>query len=116
MSTVLVTGAAGFIGRRVVAALAADSRQVVGTDLVQPPGSVPFVVADLADPSAMATIIDAHGVESVVHCGGISGSMLARDQPALLLQVNVAATMALLELARARSASFRLLRFSPGLW
>jgi UDP-glucuronate 4-epimerase len=101
--SILVTGAAGFIGRPVAAALHAQGRQVVGTDVVTPetPGFV-FRQADLAEPAALEAIIAAHDVQAIVHCGAISGPMLARDRPDLLVAVNIGGTMTLLEQARRR--------------
>ncbi len=101
--TILVTGAAGFIGRPVAAALRAQGRAVVGTDVVAPddPG-FPFVPADLADADALAALIAAQDVQAIIHCGAISGPMLARDQPALVVAVNINGTTTLLEQARRR--------------
>lgn len=76
---VLVTGAAGSIGRVVVPGLVDRGHEVVGMDLhVAPDGStVPWYVADCGDPDAVeATLVDAGQtgpVEAVVHLAGISG-------------------------------------------
>lgn len=101
--TVLVTGAAGFIGRPVAEALHAQGRAVIGTDL-QDPGAAAFrfVPADLGDPAALHAIVEQEGVQAILHCGAISGPMLARDRPDLVVAANVAGTMTLLEEARRR--------------
>jgi UDP-glucuronate 4-epimerase len=101
--TILVTGAAGFIGRPVAAALQAQGRPVVGTDIL-PAGDAafPFVRTDLADAEALGALVAAHEVKAVIHCGAISGPMLARDRPDLVVAVNIGGTTTLLEQARRR--------------
>jgi nucleoside-diphosphate-sugar epimerase len=102
MSTILVTGAAGLIGHSVATTLTGRGYRVVGTDLMEPAHSFTFVKADLGDEKALCAVIEQHEVDAIIHCGGISGSMLARDQPDLVLRTNVAATITLLEAARKR--------------
>jgi nucleoside-diphosphate-sugar epimerase len=98
---VLVTGAAGLIGRRVTELLLQARRPVIATDQAAPaaPLGCEFAVADLSD-SLRLTALVARGVSAVLHCGGISGQMLARDNPAGILGINVGGTATLLELAR----------------
>ncbi|MGG5823086.1 NAD-dependent epimerase/dehydratase family protein [Falsiroseomonas sp. HW251] len=100
---ILVTGAAGFIGHAVAEALHARGSRVVGTDAVLPEDpAFAFVQADLADAAGLAAIVAAHDVDAIVHCGAISGPMLARDRPDLVVAVNIGGTTALLEQARRR--------------
>ncbi|MDP9822231.1 NAD-dependent epimerase/dehydratase family protein [Nocardioides massiliensis] len=74
---VLVTGAAGSIGRVLVPGLVDRGHEVVGMDLhVAPDGTTcPWYVADCGDPDAVeATLVDASQagpVEAVVHLAGI---------------------------------------------
>ncbi len=102
MKTVLVTGAAGFIGRAVARRLVARGRSVIGTDVVAPPGApddgVTVVVADARDTARLAPLLAA--CDGIIHCGGISGPMLAQDTPADLLDINIRGTTGLLDLAR----------------
>lgn len=84
---VLLTGAAGFIGSRVGAALAADGHDVVGVDLMLPaahgPGRRPprhCRRVDVADPDALAPLLD--GVDVVCHQAAMVGAGVdAADAP-----------------------------------
>jgi UDP-glucose 4-epimerase/UDP-glucuronate 4-epimerase len=99
--TVLVTGAAGFLGQRVTADLRGDGIEVVGLDVV--PGDDDDVLVeavDVQDRGALGQLMRDHGVRSVVHAGGISGPHVANDEPALVAAVNIVGTTTLLECAR----------------
>jgi UDP-glucuronate 4-epimerase len=98
---IIVTGAAGLIGGTVVRRLAADGRAVVAVDVAPPhtPLPCPFVAADLRDPLRhLAVMLD--GCAGLIHCGGISGPMLGRDNPAMVAEANIQGTVALLDLVR----------------
>ena len=97
---VLITGAAGLIGARVVELLAARGIQVVTTDLLAATGGM--VAADLSDLGAVQRLFDL-SIGSIIHCGAISGPMLGRNDPAGTVAVNVSGTVHLLEQARQRS-------------
>ena len=104
---VVVTGAAGFIGRVVARKLIARGRRVIGTDVVRaPPGDgFAFVLADVRDVLKHAPLLT--HCDGILHCGGISGPMLGQDSPAEVFDINVRGTVQLLELAR----TFELRRF-----
>ena len=108
MQPILVTGASGFVGQVVARRLAAAGRTVIGTDPVVPAEapSFAFAQADARD-IARHTALLAGGCDGIIHCGGISGPMLAKDNPAELLDINIRGSLLLLELARI----FRLRRF-----
>ena len=71
---ILVTGAAGRLGRRVVDLLAATGRDVVGTDVVSHENAPSrFVQADRCDVDAVSDLLA--GSEAVIHLGAIPGPL-----------------------------------------
>ncbi len=104
---VLVTGAAGFIGRRIAEALVAQGRKVIGTDVHTParPMGFTFYQADVRDTLRHAPVVA--GCDAIVHCGGISGPMVLADNPAEVIDINIRGTAGLLALAQ----GFGLRRF-----
>jgi UDP-glucuronate 4-epimerase len=103
MSTVLVTGAAGFIGRSLALGLRKAGDRVVGLDLAACPVPATFAmfrVADLCDQHALADFLDCARPETVVHAGGASGLMVWRETPSRIVDANLCGTANLLEAAR----------------
>ncbi len=72
---VLVTGAAGSIGRVVSVGLADRGHTVVGLDRVpQPAGDDgAWYAADCADPDAVAAVFAEESLDAVVHLAGHAG-------------------------------------------
>src|SRR6266496_1054214 len=103
-SRVLVTGGAGFIGRRVVRALMQSGADVTVADKQSFPdgvvdGGVRTVVGDLRDPG-VATRALSHGTDAVVHLAALTSVLRSVEDPAGTYEINVAVTASLLELAR----------------
>ena len=99
-SRVLVTGGAGFIGRRLVKALLGTGAEVTVADLREPtePGVRP-VVGDLRDPSVAARAVSP-GTDAIFHLAAITSVLKSLDDPAGTYATNVGITASLLELAR----------------
>jgi nucleoside-diphosphate-sugar epimerase len=101
-ATVLVTGAAGFLGSRVVELLSRSARcDIVATDVVEDPalGRLPrvrFETADLRDADALARV--AHDVTHVVHLAALR-SKASQTGVRNGLDVNVGSTYDLLSIA-----------------
>ncbi len=116
MSTVLVTGGAGFVGSHLVYALLARGERVRVIDpLIEqahPGGKARFLspeaellVADIRDPDAVAKALD--GVEVVFHLGGMVGNGQSMVQIHRYTDVNVSGTAMLLEGVVARRDKVR---------
>jgi nucleoside-diphosphate-sugar epimerase len=105
----VVTGASGFLGRRVAAALAAAGWAVIGVDRAPAPPGAPWAhePADAADEAALVALT--RGAALVVHAAAIPrpGGLA----PAEVFGPNVAAAFAAVE-AAARSAVARLVYVS----
>ena len=70
---VLVTGAAGRIGRAVCKALAAAGRRVVGLDVAPPGPGDGWQRMDIRDPAISSLVVD-RGVTAVVHLAAVVGA------------------------------------------
>jgi UDP-glucose 4-epimerase len=82
VDTVLVTGAAGLVGRALVERLRGDARwNVVGSDLRRPqdwPADIAFVAADLSSADWPALLRD-RAVTRVVHLAAVVATQAGRD-------------------------------------
>jgi UDP-glucose 4-epimerase len=107
--SVLVTGGAGFIGRRLVAALLAAGADVTVADKREPAGQgARAVVGDLCDP-AVADRAVRPGTDVIMHLAAVTSVLRSVEDPASTYETNVHATAALLELARTRGVGAFLL-------
>ena len=101
---VLLTGAAGLIGMAVRPALESRGHTVVATDVTSFGHDVPgLTIVPLDDIVAFEALSERHAVDAIVHCGAISGPMMAKGEPLKLVAINIDATAALLDLARRRA-------------
>lgn len=106
MKTLLVTGAAGFVGAHFCRRALADGYRVVGLDdlngyydpqlkkdrLAALAGDHPafeFHRADLADAAAMAELFAAHDYDCVVHLGAQAGVRYSLENPDAYIQSNL---------------------------
>ncbi|MCG3136114.1 MAG: dTDP-glucose 4,6-dehydratase [Planctomycetes bacterium] len=116
MNTVLLTGAAGFIGSHVAPALRARGCRVVGLDDFDPyydpalkranvaelsadPGFT-CVEGDIRDAALVAHVLREHRCGAVVHLAAKAGVRPSIADPALYMDVNVRGTAILLDEAR----------------
>lgn len=114
--SVLVTGAAGFIGSHTVEALARQGRRVVGLDNLDPYYDVAikrrnladlarvpgfrFVEGDIRDRAAVERLFAEERVLDVVHLAAKAGVRPSIADPGLYADVNVVGTAVLLDAAR----------------
>jgi len=118
--SVLVTGAAGFIGSHVSQALLARGDRVIALDSFDAyyPRSIKernlsevrassnaaqhlrFIEADFCDAAAMEQLFASERIDGVIHLGARAGVRPSIELPSLYAHVNVVGTSALLEAAR----------------
>ena len=95
---IVVTGAGGFVGRELVAALK-DSHDLVGIDTVPLPEGCRPIQGDLTDQKTLDAAF-AEPCDAVIHLATVPGAA-AEANPALAKRVNLDATMALIDAAAA---------------
>ena len=116
--TVLVTGAAGFIGYHVAAALLARGDAVIGLDSVndyydpalkqarlarlQVAGGFRFEKRDIAEPGAVAGAMERGGVDRVIHLAAQAGVRYSLTHPEAYIQANLIGHFNVLEACRRR--------------
>lgn len=109
--TVLITGGAGFVGLNVAEQLLGAGESVVSLGLDAPPaaaraaleslpGNLTLVCGDVRDGALLRRVMNAHGVDCVVHGAAITAG-LAREasQARLIVDVNLGGTIEMLEAA-----------------
>jgi UDP-glucuronate 4-epimerase len=115
-STILVTGAAGFIGSQLSARLAARGDRVVGLDnfnayydpaikrrnvaALQRGGSFALVEGDIRDRDRVARTLKEHRPAAIVHLAAMAGVRPSLQDPVLYHDVNCTGTAVLLQAAR----------------
>jgi dTDP-glucose 4,6-dehydratase len=112
MTTLLVTGGAGFIGGNFVLQAVADGLTVVNLDKLTYAGNLDtlkpldgnprhvFVHGDIGDRELVARLLAEHAPDAVVNFAAESHVDRSIDGPAAFIETNVVATLALLETAR----------------
>lgn len=101
--TVLVTGAAGYIGSVTVELLLASGESVVAIDNLSTghrnvvPAKVPFYQGDVGDDALVERVVDRHGVNACVHFAGLSLVSESIKRPSLYFAGNTGQTLILLE-------------------
>ncbi len=111
--TILVTGAAGFIGFHVTRTLLAEGRRVVGLDnlnayydpalkaarlaILRASEGFEFVQADLADRATIAASFARHRFATVIHLAAQAGVRHSIDQPSTYADANLEGFLNILE-------------------
>lgn len=110
---VLVTGAAGLLGGRVAALLAARFEVSAGRHRAAPPAGLATVALDLLDTRSIDAALDRTRPDAVVHCAAVGDVDRCEREPGPAERVNAEATAAL---ARAcRRCGLRLVALSTDL-
>ena len=98
--TILVTGAAGFVGRAVAKALRAAGRRLVLVDSVRSGDpEFPCVVCDISDAAQIRRVFESERIDGIVHLAAVLPTAAQRE-PARATRVNVHGSLNLLTLAR----------------
>lgn len=125
--TVLVTGAAGFVGLNIVRKLVLQGVPVVALVRNTPDRAtlrflghgaeiVRFVCGDVCDRAGMLALVEREGVRRIVHGAAITSSEAERNDPATFTDVNLGGTLNLLEAARQVKAERVVLISSSGIY
>jgi dTDP-4-dehydrorhamnose reductase len=115
LTEILVTGASGFVGSRLFAALAADGHSVTGTfsaheaRIPSVKGHVQHVALDLTDDASIERAFRASWPEVIVHTAAMSELRACEAEPERAARVNVAASEKLARMAAAFGARMILL-------
>lgn len=109
-STVLVTGAAGFVGNAIRRRLEEGRCNVIAVDAVKRPGTTDVQLVDLRNQAEVRDLLGASAPQAIVHCAafgsGDAGLLSsAENDPLQAVHVNLLAFANLLQ--EARSASIR---------
>jgi UDP-glucuronate 4-epimerase len=129
MTSVLVTGVAGFVGSHVARALLARGESVVGIDNfsdyydpvlkfarlkpLRETAGFTFVEGDVSDRETMMGLADRHGdLDRIVHLAAQPGIRHSRIDPYIYVQTNVMGHLVLLELARRLGPQLRHLVYA----
>lgn len=111
MSTILVTGAAGYVGSVLTRELLSREHDVIAVDcllfggesladLLAVPGFT-FVKADIADATRMEEVLASRPIDAVVHLAAIVGDPACRNQPESATRTMWDGSRTLFELAEA---------------
>lgn len=118
--TIIVTGAAGFIGSHTVEALAGRCDRVIGLDnfsdyydpqrkranlaevrrALADPEAFRFVEGDVGDERLVGDLLASHHVDGVVHLAAMGGVRTSVEQPRAYYETNLMGTLNVLEQAR----------------
>lgn len=96
---ILLTGASGWLGRFLAPRLREKGHEVTGLDIA--PGADTNIRGSVANRPLVDRVFAEHGIEAVIHSGGLHKPDIARYPRQAFIDVNVAGTLNLLEAAAA---------------
>ena len=110
MSTILITGGAGYIGSHTAVCLAQAGHSIVILDNLSNAGrdairriellterSIPFHEVDLCEKEAVRAVFQAHSIDAVIHFAGLKAVGESVAQPLRYYRTNLTATLNLCE-------------------
>ena len=131
--TILITGAAGFIGFHTIQALMSQGRRVVGVDSLNDYYDVTlkearlsrllvdenfsFIQANIADKDAMEDVIDRHPkITHIIHLAAQAGVRYSIEKPRVYLDSNITGTYNIIELAKKVNVKHLLIASSSSVY
>lgn len=115
MTTVLVTGGTGFLGRQVVAQLVADGVQVISYNRdhsVPPHPNVIAVQGELFDFPRLSSTLNRYRVDRIIHTAAQSHPEVSLELPVTTFAANVDGTLGVFEAARLSANRPRIVNLS----
>ena len=103
LENILITGSSGLVGSPLVTKLLKKSNLIIGLDPVinsENEEKYKHISISLKSVDDFTSILKKYDITKIIHTGGISGPMLANENPNLIIKNNIFFTMNLIEAAR----------------
>lgn len=102
MKSVLITGAAGYVGGEAVRQFQAKGYEVTALDLFKPESDIAWINVDFTDIAALDKALEGKKFDAIVHIASLPADT---GDPHQMLRVNVQGTLNMLEQARKMNVS-----------
>ena len=103
LENILITGSSGLVGAPLVTKLLNKSNLIVGIDPVinsECNENYKHISIPLNSVEDVTNLLENYDITKIIHTGGISGPMLANENPNIIIENNIFFTMYLIEAAR----------------
>ena len=103
LENILITGSSGLVGVPLVTKLLNKCNLIIGLDPVnnlESDEKYKHISNPLKSINDFASILKDYNITKIIHTGGISGPMLANENPNLIIENNIFCTMNLIEACR----------------
>ena len=103
LENILITGSSGLVGAPLVTKLVNNSNLIIGLDPVinaECNKNYKHISIPLKSVEDVTNLLKKYDITKIIHTGGISGPMLANENPNIIIENNIFFTMYLIEAAR----------------
>ena len=103
LENILITGSSGLVGAPLVTKLLNKSNLIVGLDPVinaECNENYKHISIPLNSVEDVTNLLEKYDITKIIHTGGISGPMLANENPNIIIENNIFFTMYLIEATR----------------
>ena len=103
LANILITGSSGLVGAPLVTKLLRKSNLIIGLDPIinlESNKKYKHISNPFKSIREFASLFKKYDITKIIHTGGISGPMLANENPNLIIENNIFFTMHLIEAAR----------------